>query len=278
MPKPASWAGAGMPSSVPLGHGGASGMWLGGPGGGGGGMGGAMGGGGFGSFGGFGGGMGGFGGHSSSIGGGPRGQARPGDWTCPECSANVFASRDKCFRCSTARPGSDAGAGGCKARDDQPEPSGRHGALESVQCRSVAKRPSFWPLVGSLVWSDSQCDVYVWTCTDSVAWRRYCAFFARDSRLSGSREGRAGTGRWWHSHTGHGALLHADVDCEANGMAIGGLVSVLCTIRRGKCACIRKWCVTLPFGWLVAKTACLNSVPLGGRRVNPPPRCPPTSC
>lgn len=107
MPKPASWAGAGMPSSVPLGHGGASGMWLGGPGGGGGGMGGAMGGGGFGSFGGFGGGMGGFGGHSSSIGGGPRGQARPGDWTCPECSANVFASRDKCFRCSTARPGSE---------------------------------------------------------------------------------------------------------------------------------------------------------------------------
>ena len=32
-----------------------------------------------------------------------------GDWTCPSCSGNVFASRNECFRCSTPRP---AGAGG----------------------------------------------------------------------------------------------------------------------------------------------------------------------
>ena len=28
----------------------------------------------------------------------------PGDWTCPLCNVNVFASRDKCFRCYTKRP------------------------------------------------------------------------------------------------------------------------------------------------------------------------------
>jgi hypothetical protein len=29
---------------------------------------------------------------------------RPTDWTCPLCYANVFASRDKCYRCYTKRP------------------------------------------------------------------------------------------------------------------------------------------------------------------------------
>ena len=33
----------------------------------------------------------------------------PGDWTCKECGANCFASRDTCFRCNAERP---AGAGG----------------------------------------------------------------------------------------------------------------------------------------------------------------------
>ena len=50
-------------------------------------------------------------------GGHPRGRGRgarggfgggggfvPGDWTCPNCSVKVFASRDACFRCSTPRP------------------------------------------------------------------------------------------------------------------------------------------------------------------------------
>ena len=41
---------------------------------------------------------------------GPRGsrQAMPGDWTCPSCKANNFASRYTCFRCGDDRP---AGAG-----------------------------------------------------------------------------------------------------------------------------------------------------------------------
>eukprot|EP00036_Acanthoecidae_sp_10tr_P008667 CAMPEP_0182923226 /NCGR_PEP_ID=MMETSP0105_2-20130417/5289_1 /TAXON_ID=81532 ORGANISM="Acanthoeca-like sp., Strain 10tr" /NCGR_SAMPLE_ID=MMETSP0105_2 /ASSEMBLY_ACC=CAM_ASM_000205 /LENGTH=617 /DNA_ID=CAMNT_0025060919 /DNA_START=69 /DNA_END=1922 /DNA_ORIENTATION=- len=30
---------------------------------------------------------------------------RPGDWRCPSCSANVFASKSSCFKCGTAKPG-----------------------------------------------------------------------------------------------------------------------------------------------------------------------------
>jgi len=29
---------------------------------------------------------------------------RPGDWTCPECGANVFAMKSSCFRCNTPKP------------------------------------------------------------------------------------------------------------------------------------------------------------------------------
>ena len=56
-------------------------------------MGGGMGGG---MSGGVGGGMGG------GMGGGP--DVRPGDWRCPSCGANVFASKTECFRCQTPKP------------------------------------------------------------------------------------------------------------------------------------------------------------------------------
>eukprot|EP00930_Biecheleria_cincta_P016939 TRINITY_DN13605_c1_g2_i1.p1 TRINITY_DN13605_c1_g2~~TRINITY_DN13605_c1_g2_i1.p1 ORF type:complete len:294 (+),score=39.99 TRINITY_DN13605_c1_g2_i1:231-1112(+) len=29
---------------------------------------------------------------------------RPGDWRCPSCNGNVFASKDACFRCGTLKP------------------------------------------------------------------------------------------------------------------------------------------------------------------------------
>ena len=46
-----------------------------------------------------GGGGGGFGGGGGGgYGGG--GNVREGDWTCPSCSANVFASKNSCFRCN----------------------------------------------------------------------------------------------------------------------------------------------------------------------------------
>eukprot|EP00756_Hemistasia_phaeocysticola_P020465 Hpha_TRINITY_DN15719_c2_g1::TRINITY_DN15719_c2_g1_i10::g.36814::m.36814 len=40
------------------------------------------------------------------------GDVRPGDWTCPECNANVFASKRNCFKCGAEKPGGDAGGGG----------------------------------------------------------------------------------------------------------------------------------------------------------------------
>ncbi|KAI7860004.1 hypothetical protein BDC45DRAFT_601488 [Circinella umbellata] len=34
----------------------------------------------------------------------PKREPRPGDWDCPECSVSNFASRQECFKCSAARP------------------------------------------------------------------------------------------------------------------------------------------------------------------------------
>jgi hypothetical protein len=36
------------------------------------------------------------------------GVKRPGDWTCPQCDCNCFASKSSCFKCGADRP---AGAG-----------------------------------------------------------------------------------------------------------------------------------------------------------------------
>jgi tRNA pseudouridine13 synthase len=50
---------------------------------------------------------------SSSRAGGGRGgpPARPGDWTCPSCGANVFASKSSCFKCRAPKPGGGNGGG-----------------------------------------------------------------------------------------------------------------------------------------------------------------------
>ncbi|KAI8146123.1 hypothetical protein BJV82DRAFT_655020 [Fennellomyces sp. T-0311] len=34
----------------------------------------------------------------------PKREPRPGDWDCPECGVNNFASRQECFKCQAARP------------------------------------------------------------------------------------------------------------------------------------------------------------------------------
>jgi len=52
--------------------------------------------------GGYGGGM--SGGMGGMGGGGGMSDVRPGDWTCPGCGANVFASKMNCFRCQTPKP------------------------------------------------------------------------------------------------------------------------------------------------------------------------------
>ena len=38
---------------------------------------------------------------------------RKGDWSCPDCGANVFASKSECYRCGCARPA----AAGARIRD-----------------------------------------------------------------------------------------------------------------------------------------------------------------
>jgi len=47
---------------------------------------------------------GGYGGGSFGGGYNGSGQVREGDWTCPNCSANVFASKNNCFRCNVSTP------------------------------------------------------------------------------------------------------------------------------------------------------------------------------
>jgi len=44
---------------------------------------------------------GGGGGRGGGFGGG---EVRPGDWECPECGANVFASKTECFKCGARKP------------------------------------------------------------------------------------------------------------------------------------------------------------------------------
>merc|ERR1719476_560939 len=46
------------------------------------------------------------------MGGGFGVDKRPGDWTCPNCSDNVFARNPACRKCGTARPGGAGGFGG----------------------------------------------------------------------------------------------------------------------------------------------------------------------
>ena len=37
-------------------------------------------------------------------------EVRPGDWTCPKCKLNVFASKAACFKCGAAKPATAAAA------------------------------------------------------------------------------------------------------------------------------------------------------------------------
>lgn len=47
-------------------------------------------------------------------GGGPGGSKgpRPGDWVCPGCAADVYASKDSCFKCGASKPEGGGGGGG----------------------------------------------------------------------------------------------------------------------------------------------------------------------
>ena len=43
-------------------------------------------------------------GRPGSLPGGNVAKGRPGDWTCPHCQANVYASKQACFKCGTPKP------------------------------------------------------------------------------------------------------------------------------------------------------------------------------
>jgi len=61
---------------------------------------------------------------------GPGGDnARPRDWECPGCGANVFASKDSCFKCGEQRP---AGGGGGGKSSHKGVGAARHTAEEQV--------------------------------------------------------------------------------------------------------------------------------------------------
>jgi len=55
---------------------------------------------------------GGGGGGKGGGGGGKGGDSRPGDWECKGCGANVFASKDSCFKCGERKRGGGGGGGG----------------------------------------------------------------------------------------------------------------------------------------------------------------------
>mmetsp|Transcript_53875 Transcript_53875/g.136058 ORF Transcript_53875/g.136058 Transcript_53875/m.136058 type:complete len:160 (+) Transcript_53875:50-529(+) len=60
------------------------------------------------------------GGCSRSFGGGGGGgDVRAGDWECPDCGANVFASKSSCFKCGAPKPRGGGGRGGRDERDDR---------------------------------------------------------------------------------------------------------------------------------------------------------------
>jgi len=63
------------------------------------------------------------------FGGGGGGEVRPGDWACPGCGANVFASKSECFKCGEPKPrggrDDDRRGGGGRDRDYDDRRGGR---------------------------------------------------------------------------------------------------------------------------------------------------------
>merc|ERR1719361_1823414 len=50
------------------------------------------------------------------------GDTRPGDWQCPNCNVNVFASKTSCFKCGGPKPDSTSAPGGCSPGMPMPMP------------------------------------------------------------------------------------------------------------------------------------------------------------
>ena len=158
------------------------------------------GGGGSGSYGGLSDGPTGYGGGKGGGSGGG-GDVRPGDWTCPNCGANVFASKNNCFRCQTPRPGGVGGVGG---------PMGAGGGGErssSVDARKVN--------AGMPACRDANGCLACWRL--GVRFRPVCRLWRRWRALLSSRT-------WCTDVTSVEASTGGGVVCELGGVGAGASV------------------------------------------------------
>jgi len=60
------------------------------------------------------------------------GAARPGDWTCPSCSDQVFAKNDACRKCGTPKPARGGGGG-----DSRPPIEAKPGDWYCPECNDL---------------------------------------------------------------------------------------------------------------------------------------------
>jgi rubredoxin len=93
-------------------------------------------------------------GNFSSFNSGGRGrETRPGDWPCPACNANNFASRNSCFKCHVDRPDGGGYGGGDNFSSFNNRGGGNRGGYErqgnfssfNSGGRGGETRPGDWP-------------------------------------------------------------------------------------------------------------------------------------
>ncbi|CAM9851871.1 unnamed protein product, partial [Ectocarpus fasciculatus] len=72
---------------------------------------------------------------------------KPGDWECPSCGTNCFASKSVCFRCGAAKP-APGGAkpkgknGSRNGHQNAPPPAGQGGGSGSGAAAGAGERPT----------------------------------------------------------------------------------------------------------------------------------------
>ena len=96
------------------------------------------------------------GGRSIRSGSRTNANARPGDWSCPKCRANNFASRVECFRCGAPNP-----AGGGGGRDEWQGLDGADDFDASLDEDEAAFRKAFGEAKSSGIEFDKYADIPV---------------------------------------------------------------------------------------------------------------------
>jgi len=73
--------------------------------------------------------------------GGAKPERKPGDWKCEGCGADVFASKDSCFKCGAPKPGGGGGGGG---KDSGGKDSGKGGGYDRGGGKDGGKGKGKW--------------------------------------------------------------------------------------------------------------------------------------